>query len=174
MCLQFERGARIAHKWKRQAKHQLSLLLLDVKAAVVVLLVVVFSNSAVKLLLYQIINEQKKPAVFRSHTTSLWRKSVLPPPTWSFQSHKPCRLKWSVLASADRQLRYKSNEMLTEGSENGNAAATSGAQIRLREDRRGQIRPDGFSGCCPLNRRLMVNVYLSYIFQLGEMKTQMY
>lgn len=61
--------------------------------------------------------------------------------------------------------------MLTEGSKNGNAAATSGAQISLREDQRVRIRPDGFSGAS--EPRLMVNVYLSYIFQLGEMKTQM-
>lgn len=81
MCLQLESKSRIAHKWKRQAKHQLLLLLLDVEAAVVVVLVRVCSNSAVKLLLHQVINEQKKAAVFRSHTTSLWRKSVLPPPT---------------------------------------------------------------------------------------------
>lgn len=80
MCLQLQSKSRIAHKWKRQAKHQLLLLLLDVEAAVVVVLVIVCSNSAVKLLLHQVVNEQKA-AVFRSHTMSLWRKSVLPPPT---------------------------------------------------------------------------------------------
>lgn len=100
------------------------------------------SNSPLKLLLHQIINEHKKPAVFRSHTMSLWRKSLLPPRTWSFKSHKqPCRLKWSALASADRQLHYKSNETLTEGSESEKAAATYGAQIRAGRAAE-QFKPD--------------------------------
>lgn len=83
-----------------------------------------------------------------------------------------------MLASADRQLRYKSNETLTEGSENGNAAATSGAQIRLRGDRRVRIRPDGLPGRCLSSqtddRRTMVlilNIYLKLHFSAQRNET---